>query len=130
MIRRYGWPGKSLVGTRGEHAAWLLIQHADHDPVFQQKCLTFLRKAVRAGDAERSHLAHLTDRVLVHNNKPQAYGTQFRQTQTGAFEPFPIRDRKGLPRRRRRMGLEPFTKYRRLFKPGLRPPRPRRLPYN
>lgn len=128
MVRKYGWPGKSLVGTRGERAAWLLIQHADHDVTFQQKCLTLLRRAVRAGEAKKSHLAHLVDRVLIHNNKRQLYGTQFRRSPTGTFEPFPIASRHELARRRRRMGLTPFRKYKGLIKSGFRPRHQRQRP--
>jgi hypothetical protein len=28
LIHSRGWPGASLVGTDGAHAAWLLVQHA------------------------------------------------------------------------------------------------------
>jgi hypothetical protein len=36
VIAAHGWPGASLVGTDGAHAAWLLAQHADADPAFQR----------------------------------------------------------------------------------------------
>ena len=32
IIENKGWPGKSLVGGDGAHAAWLLVQHADREP--------------------------------------------------------------------------------------------------
>lgn len=32
IVAKFGWPGKSLVGRDGAKAAWLLVQHADHDP--------------------------------------------------------------------------------------------------
>lgn len=35
VISDVGWPGRSLVGGDGAHAAWLLAQHADSDPAFQ-----------------------------------------------------------------------------------------------
>ena len=31
IVSADGWPGRSLVGTDGAHAAWLLAQHADPD---------------------------------------------------------------------------------------------------
>ena len=37
IIGRHGWPGKSLVGTDGAQAAWLLVQHSDQDRVFQKQ---------------------------------------------------------------------------------------------
>lgn len=33
-----GRPGMSLVGEQGAREAWLLAQHADRDPTFQEKC--------------------------------------------------------------------------------------------
>src|SRR4051794_26575249 len=38
-IVKKGWPGKSLVGRDGAQAAWILVQHADHDRSFQKECL-------------------------------------------------------------------------------------------
>jgi hypothetical protein len=31
IVDAHGWPGKSLVGEDGAHAAWLIAQHAVHD---------------------------------------------------------------------------------------------------
>ena len=51
VITDVGWPGKSLVGEDGAHAAWLLAQHADSDPAFQRRCLDLLTAAVERGEA-------------------------------------------------------------------------------
>src|SRR5262249_42523708 len=32
VIADRGWPGRSLVGPDAADAAWLIVQHADHDP--------------------------------------------------------------------------------------------------
>jgi hypothetical protein len=63
-IDEYGWPGRTLVGAEGAHAAWLIAQHADRSPAFQRRCLKLLENAVAAGEAEAADLAYLTDRVL------------------------------------------------------------------
>ena len=78
VIAEHGWPGRSDVGDDGAQAAWLLVQHADADPAFQRDCLGLLTSAVGQGEARRSHLALLTDRVLVAEGQPQEYGTQLR----------------------------------------------------
>jgi len=39
IIAKYGWTGKSLVGTDGATAAWLLVQHSDRDVAFQRLAL-------------------------------------------------------------------------------------------
>jgi hypothetical protein len=53
VVAARGWPGASLVGTDGAHAAWLLAQNADSDPAFQRRCLDLLTTAVEAGEATR-----------------------------------------------------------------------------
>ena len=63
VITDVGWPGKSLVGEDGAHAAWLLAQHADSDPAFQRRCLDLLTGAVERGEATIVQQAYLTDRV-------------------------------------------------------------------
>src|SRR5437764_14843059 len=88
VVTRFGWPGRTLVGDDGAHAAWLLAQHADRDRPFQKRCLGLLQKAVKSGEASGRDLAYLTDRVLVAEGKKQLYGTQFR-TVNGKLEPHP-----------------------------------------
>ena len=76
ILTRHGWPGKTLVGTDGAHAAWLLAHHADHDRPFQRRCLALLKEAVKKGEATGQQLAYLTDRLCVAEKRPQVYGTQ------------------------------------------------------
>src|SRR5258708_380628 len=52
VVAAHGWPGKSLVGEKAAHAAWLLVQHADADPAFQRRCLHPHGKAA-SGRGER-----------------------------------------------------------------------------
>ena len=52
IIARYGWPGERLVGLMGAPAAWLLVQHADHDRKFQKDCHALLKVAVENNDAQ------------------------------------------------------------------------------
>lgn len=93
-----GWPTRTKVGQDGAHAAWLLVQHADHDVAFQRRCLELMEPLVtgraglpdgRAGlpdgrtglpggaEVSSSDVAYLTDRVLINEGKLQVYGTQF-----------------------------------------------------
>lgn len=111
IIKQFGWPNKNLVGKQGSSAAWLLIQHADHDLTFQKKCLSLLREAVSKKEAEKKNLAYLIDRVLVHENKKQIYGTQFQKNKKGILKPFPIARQQELDKRRKAMGLESFYVY-------------------
>lgn len=111
IVRNYGWPGYQLVRKDGALAAWLLVQHADHDLVFQKKCLSLIENAVKRGQADKVSLAYLTDRVLVHEKKKQLYGTQFYLNKKGKYGPRPIKDLAKLDERRKVCGLEPFKKY-------------------
>ena len=114
VVAKYGWPGQSLVGKDGANAAWLLVQHADHDREFQRQCLKLLGDAVKGGEATGQQLAYLTDRVRVADKQPQLYGTQF-TTVGGKFQPQPIEDEKNVDQRRKEIGLPPMAEYRRLM---------------
>ena len=109
VIRQVGWPGKSLVGERAAHAAWLLVQHADADPVFQERCLD-LMKAAAPGEVALIDVAYLTDRVLVARGRPQVYGTQCEEVE-GRFQPRACLDPETLDQRRKEVGLQPIKEY-------------------
>jgi hypothetical protein len=115
VIAEHGWPGASLVGKDGAHAAWLLAQHMDADPAFQRQCLDLLTAAVEAGEATVIELAYLTDRVLLHEGQPQVYGTQVTRTADGEIVPCDLRDPDRLDERRAGVGLPPFAEYMRAF---------------
>jgi tetratricopeptide (TPR) repeat protein len=110
LVAENGWPHREMVGLDGSHAAWLLVQHADHDREFQHHCLDLMRPLVQQGLVDRSDFAYLTDRVLVGEGKAQLYGTQFR-TVGGKLEPSPCADPVRLDERRKSMGLESMEDY-------------------
>jgi hypothetical protein len=110
VITDVGWPGKSLVGEGGAEAAWLLAQHCDRDPAFQRRCLDLLTAAVEHGEATVVQQAYLTDRVLLHEGKPQEYGTQA-IARDGRFEARNLRDQDHVDQRRASVGLSPLAGY-------------------
>ncbi|WP_117309248.1 DUF6624 domain-containing protein [Stenotrophomonas sp. G4] len=111
VVADKGWPTYALAGRDGAKAAWLLVQHADHDPVFQAEMLPLIESAAKAGQADRADLALLTDRVLLAQGRPQRYGSQFTQAGDGAMELRPTEDLEGLDARREAMGLQPLAQY-------------------
>jgi hypothetical protein len=111
----HGWPGKSLVGEQGAHDAWLIAQHADHQPAVQRQALELLTDAATRGEATPRELAYLTDRVRVNEGRGQVFGTQMRPDENGVPVPAPIEDRERLDDRRAEVGLEPFDQYVRGF---------------
>jgi hypothetical protein len=104
VVDTMGWPGRTLVGDEGAHAAWLLAQHADRYPLLQRRCFKLLEEAVAAGDASPTDLAYLTDRVLLASGKPQTYGTQM-TAQDGRFIAARLRDPETVDDRRASVGL-------------------------
>ena len=108
VIVRVGWPGRTLVGADGAHAAWLIAQHADRHPAFQRRCLKLLDRAVACGEAAPADLAHLTDRVLLARGEPQLYGTQVSARAEG-FVAARLRDPETVDARRAAMGLAPLA---------------------
>lgn len=107
IVERHGWPGKTLVGTDGAHAAWLLVQHADLD--FQRDCLRRMERS-RPGEVAKVDLAYLSDRVRLAEGKPQVYGTQI-EIKDGRWQPRDVEDPQNLDRRRKEIGLPPIAEY-------------------
>ena len=110
IISEHGWPGQSLVGRDGATAAFLILQHADHES--QVEYFPLVEAAVDAGEFERRHFALLQDRVLVGEDKPQIYGTQlYWDDATGRWELFPIEDEANVDARREEIGMMPLAEY-------------------
>jgi hypothetical protein len=110
IVKQHGWPARSVVGEDGAQAAFLIVQHSPA-PQFQRKCLELLELAVRQDEADRIHLAYLTDRVRIAEGKPQVYGTQGHTNPDGVLVPFPIQDEEHVDERRIAIGLEPIVEY-------------------
>ena len=110
IVNTYGWPGKSLVGTEAAGAAWLMVSHAVTDLPFQRQALELMKK-LGTCEVENSHLAYLTDRVLLAEGKKQLYGSYPTRGSNGELIPQPIEDEANLDRRRAALGLQPFAEY-------------------
>ena len=104
IVAEHGWPGKTLVGEDGAHAAWLIVQHQDPDVAFQRRCLELMRLAFESGEVTARDLAFLTDRVLSNEGKPQMYGTQG----IGVRSP---EDEARVDAHRFALGLEPWREF-------------------
>jgi len=110
VVNEIGWPGVSLVGDEGAHAAWILAQHADRHPSFQRGCQMLMQEAVARGEALPADLAHLTDRVLLAEGKEQIYGTQT-TARDRRFIACRLRDPDRVDELRASVGLEPLEIY-------------------
>ena len=104
IIEEIGFPTISKVGKEGSHTAWLLIQHADRDVLFQEQCLE-LMKSADPSDVILKDIAYLEDRIRLNHKQPQLYGTQFNQVD-GRHVPLPIEDIEKVNERRTKMGMD------------------------
>lgn len=109
VIDNRGWPGKSLVGTDGAHAAWILAQHADRDRTLQKRCLKLMQEATE-GEVALPDIAYLVDRVREGDGRPQLYGTQLK-TADGKLVLKEVEAPSSLNDRREEMGVMPIEVY-------------------
>jgi hypothetical protein len=109
QIAEIGWPGKSLVGEDGAHAAWLLVQHADDDPPFQKECLEKMQ-AVPKEEVSATDVAYLIDRVMVKESGKQRYGTQLK-LEDGKWVPVTLAEPDRVDALRKEVGMPPLAEY-------------------
>ena len=112
ILAVHEWMTISTFGEKADSDAWLLAQHADHDPAFQESCLRILERLVPLGETSKRHYAYLYDRVaLKSEGGKQKYGTQAR-IQGDQFELCPVEGSlRDVNERRREMGLETVEEY-------------------
>lgn len=112
-IDRRGFPTVAEVGRQGVLDAWLLVQHAQSAPDFQQAVLDTLMSRKDSTGLSRSDIATLYDRVQLNQGRPQRYGTQFVRDKEGKFLlEQPVEDREAIDSRRAQMDLMPLEVYR------------------
>ena len=109
LLTEFDWIDSHRFGTRVASRAWILVQHADDHPDFQQLALDRMAAHLATGGVRPSDYAHLWDRVAVNTGKPQRYGTQPTTTcnPDGTLDLRAVEDPAQLDARRRTMGLGP-----------------------
>jgi len=110
IVDKEGFPTVAQVGKRGVEAAFLLTQHADSDPAFQQHVLDTLKERTGSEAVSGQDFAMLTDRVLIKQGKLQRYGTQFNK-KDGTWAPDPMEDPTHIDQRRAALGLPTMSDY-------------------
>jgi hypothetical protein len=106
QIDRHGWLGADLVEHDGAHACWVLVQHSPAEQ--QTEWLPLMQGAVRNGLADERDLAYLKDRVDMHHDRRQTYGTQYIGWEANQVRLWPIDNPKGVNDRRAAIGLHPI----------------------
>ncbi|WP_261382015.1 DUF6624 domain-containing protein [Xanthomonas vasicola] len=109
---RDGFPTAENVGQQGVQDFWLLVQHADTDPAFQQTVLDTLIASYSNNGVKNSDVAMLLDRVYLAQGKGQRYGTQFVRDKEGELVlQEPVEDLDNIDARRAEMDLMPLGVY-------------------
>ncbi|MDB5963311.1 MAG: hypothetical protein JWP59_4605 [Massilia sp.] len=111
IANKFGWPSITMVGKDGSQAAWLLVQHADADPVWQAEALKMMTGLVASDEVNRPDVAYLTDRLLSNAHKPQMYGTQGTCIGKEMWRPDDIAEPDNVERRREHMKMSTLKDY-------------------
>jgi hypothetical protein len=107
ILDRFGLPTRDMVGPAGSDAAMLIVQH---NWPLQERVLR-LARVLPPNQISPEKFAMLEDRVLVHQGKPQRFGSQFSAGPDGVFRFAPISDTVGLDARRAAVGMLPLSQY-------------------
>ena len=113
-IARHGWPSRDKVGERASEAAFLIVQHATHDPAFQSSMLDTLTEAWARKEIDGESYALLFDRVQTEAGRKQRYGTQASFVK-GTIVIDPMEDSTKVDSLRQTVGLGTLVDYRRVL---------------
>ncbi len=109
IIAQYGWPDSMRFSKGAGEGAWLILQHATHDRVFQKESLKLMKETSR-DKVNPGHLAYLEDQVSLFENGVQIYGTQG-YCVGSKFILSPIKNEKNINIRRKNVNLPPIEAY-------------------
>ncbi|MGB3343301.1 MAG: BT_3928 family protein [Aequorivita sp.] len=101
ILKTRGYPGKSMVGEPTNTAAWNVLQHSEKIGEY----LPLVKKAGEAGELPMNLVAMMEDRYLMHQDKPQIYGTQGRVENNGERFIWPIENPESVNERRKKAGF-------------------------
>ena len=104
IVEQHSWVTEDSVGKKGVSAAFLILQHSP-DYKFQEEMLPLLKQSFLNGEGVTGQeFALLTDRILVHQNKPQLYGTQLNII-NGELVFDPILDKENVNKKEQKSGF-------------------------
>ena len=109
IVDKYGMPTVSMVGKDGFQAFMIVLQHATSDEL-RLRCLKPIKKAFKRNELPAQNYANFVDRLRVHQGKLQLYGCNF-DIKDGKLVMSPVKDPKGLGKRRAKIGLPPIEEY-------------------
>lgn len=112
QIDEHGWFTIGEYGQEADQAAFLIVQHADHDLGFQINMLEMLAGYAADYQTDPRNYAYVSDRVAVNSGQPQSYGTQGWCTGPGSWEPREfVGTLEEVEERRLEIGMWPIASY-------------------
>jgi len=112
IYNKYGFVGYDLAGKEGSRNFWLLVQHLDFKPEFQEAVLKKMKIEVENKNANPENYAYLLDRVQLNMGEKQVYGTQvlYNWKVCQAY-PKQLVDSVNVNKRRKEIGMELLEVY-------------------
>lgn len=105
VFKKYGYPGKSMVDTPANEAAWYIIQHSNKIHQY----IGLMKKAADEHELPFHLYAMMLDRDLMNLGKEQVYGTQVTchkfKNITDECIVWPIKDPAKVNERRKQAGF-------------------------
>jgi hypothetical protein len=106
VVKKYGYPGKTMVDSPANEAIWDIVQHSDKIDQY----MPIIKKAADEKELPYYLYAMMLDRQLMYAGKEQVYGTQgtWRKLKSGKQETFiwPIKDPETVNERRKKAGFK------------------------
>ncbi len=114
ILYKYGWIRISLFGQKADNDAWILVQHADDNPLLQHRVLFMLEQLYQEGETNKQNYALLYDKIAVKYldyDIKQKFGTQG-QLDDNRFQIFNyLGTQEELNSRREEFGFESIGEY-------------------
>ncbi len=109
LLSEWDWIDRDRFGAKVSNYAWLLVQHADHDPALQRLALERMRIYLTNGGIKPANYAYLHDRVSINSDQLQRYGTQpvWRCTGDRKLKLHPVEQPELLDARRAELSMKP-----------------------
>ncbi|WP_310556036.1 DUF6624 domain-containing protein [Flavobacterium sp.] len=109
-LKKYAFPGLKENGKDACTNFWLIVQHSDHNVVFQEEVLNAMAIQYKRKNVITQNYAYLHDRVLKNKGEKLLYGTQV-EWSTGKPLPLPLQYPDKVEEMRKSMGLVPLKDY-------------------
>jgi len=107
IVINYGFPGKSLVGSKLSKVAISIILHGNLE--YQEKYLEHIKNLIEIKELDKVNYPYLVDRILMSKGQKQIYGTQFRYDEKlKKASLYPVEDPKHIDKRRAEYHLLPL----------------------